>query len=209
MVEVIMCVYSRPHRLGIIRKQLEEQTSKCFSFTIRDNTKDNQGAAARFAAAKKTKGNPIIFIDDDQSMRKDFVEYMVGQYDQDCVKGFYSRIFDKEGYWDSVYCPEAGTEVDYVGTGGMVLDRRIFDEEPSLLAIPPKFFRVEDLFLCYLARKRGLRLYSTEKHIACIEDGKNQLRNLRAYKETAFAELRRMGWPLLKDKSPLTKDRTI
>jgi hypothetical protein len=200
MIEIIMCSYSRPERLDLIGYQLLSQTYKDFNFTVWDNTKDNIGSKARFVAAKQTTGNPIIFIDDDESMDEDFVEYMLKKYNEnpDAIQGWFTRIFPFESYWDSFpYSPE-GTEVDYVGTGGMILDRKIIDEE-DLINIPPEFEKVEDLYLSYLARKRGQKLLAVEPHIKIEVDGKDQFKNLGEYKEIAFNKLRQIGWKLLKD----------
>jgi hypothetical protein len=199
MIEICMCSYSRPERLPIIRQQLEAQTRKDFNFNVWDNTKDNQGSSARFKLAKAVKGNPIIFIDDDESLEPDFVEYMMIQYEPDAIKGWFTRIFNGESYWDSIPYSPAGTEVDYVGTGGMILDRKIFDDELILQELPPEFDKVEDLYLSYLARERGLKLIAVESHIKIEVDGKDQFRDLGFYKENAFQLLRQSGWKLKRE----------
>lgn len=198
-VEIIMCSYSRPERLPLIRQMLANQTYKDFNFNVIDNTIDNKGSAERFRGVARVKGNPIIFIDDDESPAPDFVEYMVKQYDPNAIKGWFTRIFPKESYWDSYAYNELGKEVDYVGTGGMILDRKIFDEDPELYNIPLEFAKVEDLFLCYKARQKGLKLIAVEPHIKIEVDGKDQFSSLGDYKENAFKLLREKGWKLLKD----------
>lgn len=198
-VEIIMCSYSRPERLPTIRQMLANQTYKDFNFNVIDNTKDNKGSAERFRGVARVKGNPIIFIDDDESPAPDFVEYMVKQYDPNAIKGWFTRIFPRESYWDSYAYNELGKEVDYVGTGGMILDRKIFDEDPELSNIPPEFSKVEDLFLCYKAREKGLKLIAVEPHIKIEVDGRDQFKGLGDYKENAFRLLRQKGWKLLKD----------
>jgi hypothetical protein len=197
--EVIMCSYSRPERLPLIKEMLANQTYKRFKFTVIDNTIENKGSAERFRGVAKVKGNPIIFIDDDESPAPDFVEYMMSQYDPNCIKGWFTRIFKNESYWDSIPYSPLNTEVDYVGTGGMILDRKIFDENPELYDIPPEFAKVEDLFLSYLGREKGLKLIAVEPHIKIEVDGKDQFRTLGNYKEEAFRKLRLDGWKLLKD----------
>lgn len=200
-IEICMCSYSRPERLPIIREQLNNQTRKDFNFNVWDNTKDNQGSSARFKLAKKVKGNPIIFIDDDESLEPDFVEYMMSQYEPNAIKGWFTRIFNTDSYWDSIPYSPAGTEVDYVGTGGMILDRKIFDEEPILQDLPPEFDKVEDLYLSWLARKKGMKLIAVEPHIKIEVDGKDQFRSLAYYKELAFNKLLQNGWNLVKKSS--------
>jgi hypothetical protein len=202
MTELIMASYSRPERLPIIRGQLAVQTDANFNFTVWDNTKENLGSSVRFKVAKIVRGNPIIFIDDDESLEPDFVEYMVRKYREypDAVQGWFTRIFPGEVYWGSIPYNAEGTEVDYVGTGGMVLDRKIFDEEPILQNIPPEYDKVEDLFLSYLARKRGQKLLALAPHIKIVVDGKDQYKALGDYKETAFLKLRENQWTLLRER---------
>lgn len=192
--------YSRPDRLPIIKEQLDKQTRKDFNFNVWDNTKDNQGSAARFKMVKQVKGNPVLFIDDDESLEPDFIEYMMSVYDPNKVIGWFTRIFPFETYWNSIPYSPVGTEVDYVGTGGMILDRRIFDEESILQKLPDEFKKVEDLYLSFLARERGLKLEACEPHIKIEVDGKDQFKDLYNYKEIAFNLLRQQGWILLKDK---------
>jgi len=201
MIEVCMCLHSRPERLSLIKRELEDQTYKDFRFNVWDNTKHNHGSAARFKLVKETIGNPIIFIDDDLTMRPDFVEYMYQRYLKypDAIQGWHTRTF-KDKYWEKMEQVEEGKEVDYVGTGGMILDRKIIDEEPILQNLPEEFAKVEDLYLCYLARRRGQKLLSTEKKVDIIIDNNDQYQGLIDYKENAFQKLREMGWALLKDK---------
>jgi len=186
--------------LPIIRQQLEVQTYKDFNFNVWDNTVNNQGSSARFKLAKQVKGNPIIFIDDDESLEPDFVEYMYKKYKEnpDAIQGWFTRIFNTDSYWDSIpYSPE-GSRVDYCGTGGLILDRKIFDEEPILQNLPPEFDKVEDLYLSWLARKKGMKLLAVEPHIKIEVDGKDQFSKLAFYKEEAFNKLLLNGWKLVK-----------
>lgn len=201
MIEICMCSYSRPERLPIIKKQLEAQTRQDFNFNVWDNTKDNQGSQARFRLVPKTKGNPIIFLDDDESVEPDFVDYHYQEWKKqpNAMMGWFTRIFNKESYGDSIPYSPYGTNVDYVGTGGMVIDRRIFDEEPILQNIPEEFCKVEDLFLSYLARQKGMRLMALAPKCKIEVDGKDQFKQLGDYKETAFRLLRERGWRLIRE----------
>ncbi|MEK7093718.1 MAG: hypothetical protein AAB903_00045, partial [Patescibacteria group bacterium] len=109
-------------------------------------------------------------------------------------------VFNKESYWDSVLCPRADTEVDYIGTGGMIVGRGLFLREPLLENLPPEYDQVEDLYFSYAARKHGMRLFSVERKCQIINDGKDQHKRLGEYKEQAFKRLRYQGWKLLCDK---------
>lgn len=220
MIEVCLTIYQRPYRLDEILRQLKAQTIQNFKVNIWNNdgkeldvntfpknrikvinSKENIGSQARFRLAKQTIGNPIIFFDDDEELNPNFVEYHYNQYlkfGSKCILGWYTRTFDKESYWRSMRA-NYGEEVDYVGTGGMVLDRDIFDKEPLLQDIPEPFDKTEDLYLCYLARmKYGMKMIKIESAYKILTDNKNQYRIID--KEGIFGELRKKGWWLLKDK---------
>jgi len=192
MIEICMCSYSRPERLPIIKEQLKRQTNQDFNFNVWDNTKKNDGSQARFWLVPKTKGNPIIFLDDDESIEDDFVEYHYNEWKKqpNAMMGWFTRIFNKDTYWDSIPYSPYGTDVDYVGTGGMVIDRKIFDEESVLQKIPEEFNKVEDLFLSFLAKKRGMRLMAIDQKCKIHCDGKDQFKKLGQYKEEAYKLLK-------------------
>jgi len=221
-IEVCLLIYQRFQRLPEILKQLKAQTIQNFRVNIWNNSSEkldvsdfpedrirviysekNVGSQARFKLARQTTGSPIIFFDDDESLNPNFVEYHYNQYlkfGSDCILGYHTRIFDKESYWRSRGAPY-GQEVDYVATKSMIFDRRIIDEEPLLQNMPEPFIKVEDLYLCYLARtKHGMKMVKIDPASHCIADGKDQYVRLRDYKEVAFKELRKKGWRLLKDE---------
>jgi len=220
MVEVCLVIHQRPQRLSEILNQLKIQTIQNFRINIWDNSekklatnnfpKDrikiinsevNISSQARFQLAKRTIGNPIIFFDDDEALSSNFVEYHYDQYlkfGPKCILGWYTKIFEKESYWNYKQA-NYGEEVDYVGTGGMILDREIFDKEPLLQNIPEPFDKTEDLYLCYLARmKYGMKMIKIESACSILVDGKDQYKEID--KEKIFRELRKKGWRLLKDR---------
>ena len=219
LIEVCFLVYKRFHRLPEILKELNAQTYKNFRVNIWNNSgheldissfpkeritvydsPTNAGSKARFQLAKKTTGNPIIFFDDDEHLYPDFVEYHYKQYlkfGPKCILGYFSRTFNKGSYLMSkgaVY----GEEVDYLATKAMILDRKIIDEEPLLQNIPVAFEKVEDLYLCYLARmKYGIRLVKINPASFGIVDNYDQWSTID--KEEAFLKLRQLGWWVLND----------
>ena len=222
MIEVCLLIYQRFQRLPEILKQLKAQTIQTFKVNIWNNSgekldvsdfpKDrimvinsekNVGSQVRFKLAKQTVGNPIIFFDDDESLKPNFIEYHYNQYlkfGPGCILGYHIRVFKKERYWRSGRA-SYGQEVDYVGCARMVLDREIFDKEPLLQDIPEPFVEVEDLYLCYLARmKHGMKMIKIDPASHTVVDGKDMYLRLLDYKETAFKELRKLGWWLLRDK---------
>jgi len=220
IIEVCLVVYQRYKRIPEILKQLKNQTIQNFrvniwnnsgkKLNIKDfpknrikiiNSKKNIGSKARFQLAKQTLGSPIIFIDDDEYLYPDFIEYYYNQYKKfrpKSILGYFTRTFNKESYWQSTPA-NYGEEVDYIATKSMILDREIIDKEPSLQNIPQPFDQVEDLYLCYLARmKYNIKLIKIEARSHGIVDGKDQWPKID--KEEIFKELRKIGWKLLKDK---------
>lgn len=222
MIEVCLLIWKRAPRFHLIMKDLKNQTLQDFKINVWNNSStflesdalpadriniyssiDNVGSQARFRLAKQTTGNPIVFFDDDCILSNDFVEYHYNQYlkfGPDCILGWYNRIFTHEEYWRSQTCAPYGTAVDYVGAAGLVMDRKIIDEEPLLQNIPEEYAKVEDLYLSYLARmKYNMDLISIEKRYGILADEHDQYIFLNKYKQDAFLSLRQQGWRLLKD----------
>jgi hypothetical protein len=219
-IEVCLMIYQRPHRLPEILEQLKAQTIQDFKVNIWNNSseklhvssfsedrikvidsKGNIGTQARWRLAKQTTGNPIIFFDDDEALGPDFVEYHYEQYlkfGSKCMLGWFIKVFHRERYW-KYKGADYGQEVDYLGAGGMVMDREIFDKEPLLQNIPKPFERTEGMYLSYLAlMKYGMKLIKIEQKCKILVDGKDIYKSID--KEKIFKELRKMGWRLLKDK---------
>jgi len=219
MIEVCFLVYQRPERVPKILEQLKAQTIQNFKVNIWNNSNkeldignfpqnqiyvfdahQNIGSQARFRLAKITKGNPIIFFDDDQDLDPYFIEYNYRQYlkfGPKCILGWFTRTFDKEEYWKS-RSAFYSQEVDYIATKAMIFDREIIDKEPLLQNIPAPFVKVEDLYLCYLARiKYNMKMIKIDRYTSEQPDGKDQYPGID--KEKTFAELRKNGWWLLKD----------
>ena len=200
-IEVCLIVYKRKDRLDEIKEDLRKQTLQQFKLNVLDNTIDNKGSVARFDLARSTKGDIVIFIDDDFKLEPDFVEHaylMYEQYGENCILGGWNRKFNKEEYWDCKRNIEG--EVDYVGTGGMILNRKIIDEMGE---VPGEFKKVEDLYLSFLARQRGMKLIGIEQRFTIEDDGQDQYKTLLDYKQNAFQSLRKQGWKLLKDNAHL------
>ena len=215
-IEVCMAVWKRVERLPKLIDQLRNQTYKDFRLNIWNNSgekldvdmdaqiidsPENVGSIGRFLLVPKTSGRCIIFIDDDLDLQPDFIEYMYEAwlYNPDDLQGWFTRVF-KSGYWDSIPYNLENAEVDYVGTGGMVLSRDIFDDNPCLLNPPPEMIKVEDLWLSYIARENGLKLYALEPHCKIESDGNDQYTGLIEYKEEAYQFLISKGWETIKDR---------
>jgi len=219
MIEVCIVTYQRPYNIPRLLEQLKQQTIQDFKVNIWNNSgkkldidfPDNRiqiiesdkniGSCARFKLVLKTKGTPIIFLDDDEIIRDNFIEYCYEHYKKfgsNCIIGWYAKVWLQESYKKDNHHLQYGEEADYIGTAGMVIDREIFDKELLLQNIPEPFKNVEDLYLCYLARmKHGMKMIKIDSPSRTIIDGKDQWRKID--KKELFKKLRGMGWLLLKD----------
>jgi len=220
MIEVCMAIYKRVERLPKLIEQLKAQTNQDFKLNIWNNSGGeievdfpeerlkiynslwNTGSIGRFRLIPYTSGKCIIFVDDDLDLQPDFIEYMYKMWKEnpDDIQGWFTRIF-KGSYWDSIPYNAEDSEVDYVGTGGMVLSRDIFDKLGDELYYPPKeVVRVEDLWLSYLAWREGMKLYAVEPHCKIEVDGNDQYKELIEYKEEAFNYLKNLGWETIYER---------
>lgn len=224
MIAVCLVVWRRHYKLPELMKQLRDQTYQDFKVWIwnnharqyvdvrnlsRDKTivfnsqRGNIGSCARFKIARLSQGTPIIFIDDDLILEKDFIEYYYEQhkkFGKDAILGWFSKTWDEENYHKENKRLPYGSEADYIGTGGMILNREIIDEEGSLQRIPEKYEKAEDLYLSYVARaKYDMKLITIEPKCRIRSDSFDQSKKLIKYKQNAFLSLRKEGWKLLKD----------
>lgn len=219
-IEICMAVFKRWKRLPKIITQLSKQTNQNFRLNIWNNSGEdispihiikhdfdiniinsnhNVGSIGRFRLVPHTTGQCIIFIDDDLNLEPDFVEYMYNCWKEnpDDIQGWFTRIF-KTGYWDSIPYNAADMPVDYVGTGGMVLSRDIFEDFMDELLFPPaEVIKVEDLWLCYIAQREGIGRYAIEPKCSIENDDNDQYKGLIEYKEQAFNYLIEKGWKLV------------
>jgi GT2 family glycosyltransferase len=202
-VILIMCIWKRVNNLDKILNCLSTQTYKNFKLVIWDNTDEkkevekivskfkidvdviksekNIGGIGRFYAAKQYQKNyrTVIFFDDDQLPKDNFIEIMVKNFEPSTVKSRHSyKILSNSDYWNRKKISAGGTNVNYCGTGGMVLDSNIFKYD-DLFNCPIEYTFVEDLWLSFFAQhKLNWKLQSIDAPLDVLEDGKNQFTGL-------------------------------
>jgi glycosyltransferase involved in cell wall biosynthesis len=220
-IQICMCAYKRIDRLPEIFNQLLSQSVQNFDLSIWNNsgkiidinkfpynrikvfgTGKNEGSKARFNLIQETDAQTIIFIDDDLNLQPDFVEHMIIQhnyYGRNAILGWWSRKFEDNDYWKAKRRLKNGQEADYIGTGGMILNRKIFDENKELYDIPDKYNKVEDLYLCHIARKKEMKLISIDSKCSILDDSKDQWQEIVEYKREAFKSLRKEGFKLINE----------
>jgi len=209
---LIMCTYIRLENLQHTFTSLINQTNKDFDFYICDNSNNNEKLLkiinkhsldfnlsiydygnnfkqfARFIVAQdlaKDGYERVIFIDDDQILPETFIQDCYEQYENDCVKSFWSHKIEK------IYKSKIKLERDelgnYAGTGGLVCSASIFLDE-FFFTCPEQFWIIDDLWLSYYILKyTDLKIKTLNTKISFIIDKKATHLFLKEVKQN-FAE---------------------
>lgn len=222
-IPIIMCTWKRIERLPRTIKLLQSQTiSNKIHFYIWNNNSSisseidsivsnysdwvavshsdtNVGGIGRFMYAKQLTNeyDKCIFIDDDQIFNSNFVETLVSNYDKHTIKGWYGFNFINDLYWSKQPQTIHNGECHYVGTGGMIVDISIFDND-IVFGCPNQFQFVEDLWLSYVAH--GIlhwKLYKLDVYMDMVNDNKNQYTKLKNTKNDMMKYLiHTLNWNL-------------
>jgi GT2 family glycosyltransferase len=206
---IIMCTWKRINFLSNTIKMLESQTINNFTFFIWNNnsninekikdviknsnlnievynSNENIGGIGRFYYAKKINKeyDKILFIDDDQKFSNKFVEQMLSYYDTKSIISWWGWKIN-----NSYFVRERKTNlenVDYCGTGGMILPSKLFEND-IIFQIPKKYQFIEDLWLSFVAKcELGYNLKGCKADIEIIVDGNDQYVNLKKLKEEFY-----------------------
>ncbi|MFC4222930.1 hypothetical protein [Lysinibacter cavernae] len=148
----------------------------------------NAGGMGRFyvarALARENGAGPVVFLDDDQDVGPRFVADCVRSYRHKSVSGWWAwRILEDYFQREPVVCGEAA---DYVGTGGMVIDRSLFLESDFFSGLPTRYWFIEDLWLSDYARRKGWPLHKLDTAIEFVMDETNQNHQLAGLKPEFF-----------------------
>jgi len=221
-VPIIMCTWKRIERLPITLDCLKNQTYKNFEFYVWNNNSNivdavetlldtaypdlkvhvyhsdkNVGGFGRFMFAKRLIGKYkyVIFIDDDLELEDNVIECFMKERKLKTIVAEWSWNFiPNSNYWNR-RPTNPGEQAHYCGTGGMILDISIFND-PLLFNCPNKFWMmVEDLWLSWLASKRGWnlrksQLVSKDINLREIDDGKNSYKSIIRKKSEFLQYLR-------------------
>jgi glycosyltransferase involved in cell wall biosynthesis len=209
---LIMCTYIRLENLQHTFTSLINQTNKDFDFYICDNSNNPEKLLkiiskysvdfnlsiydygndfkqfARFIVAQdlaKEGYERVIFIDDDQILPDTFIQDCYDQYEDGCVKSFWSHKVEK------IYKSKIKLEKDelgnYAGTGGLVCSASIFLDE-FFFTCPEQFWIIDDLWLSYYILKyTNLKIKTLNTKITFIIDKKATHLLLKEVKQN-FAE---------------------
>lgn len=221
-IPVIMCVWRRPERLDETIRLLERQGGPSVELHVWNNNRRaaarvesalsgssllarsvthsaaNVGGFGRFYLARElAERHPfVIFIDDDVTFPPTMTRELAAEFREASISSFWAfRLLSRSNFW-SRDAAQPGERADYCGTGGMVVDTRVF-LEPALFACPRRFWFVEDLWLSYFAAHvLGWTLRKSAVPFELTNDGFDQYHYLGRTKSRLVRHLVREGWCL-------------
>lgn len=121
------------------------------------HSKENIGGFGRFYFAryvleKGIRNNFCVFIDDDQTFENNSLSVFIKEAKKGEISSQWAwKLFSLEYYAPENKTPVyPGEEVDYCGTGGMIIDMDIFNQD-DLFNCPENYWFVEDVWLSFYA----------------------------------------------------------
>lgn len=225
---VIMCVWKRIGGFENTVKQLNSQTFKNFKLFVWNNNPslsdkfldilktanfeyefheslENIGGFARFVYAKKIRRNPglmnyCVFIDDDQEFGPELLATFLAEAEPNTIRSQWGWEFTKLQYYgnDARRQRLPGESIHYAGTGGMVVDMRVFDSE-GLFDCPEPYWFVEDLWLSFYANHvLGFKLLKSAAVMKNGDDIHSLYRVVKDVKTPMLIDLvTNYGWNIL------------
>lgn len=199
VLPVIMCVWKRVEGFEKIIDQLNNQNYKNFKLFVWNNntafknefenilkksnfeyeiihSEENIGGFGRFYYAKKIRRKPglmdyCVFIDDDQTFGSDLLSTFVNEMEPKTIKAQWGWRFDGLDYYRNRVNVQPGEVINYGGTGGMVADMSVFEDE-NLYSCKKEYWFVEDLWLSYFAN--SIHKYKLIKSSAKVKNGDDE-----------------------------------
>jgi len=199
ILPVIMCVWKRVDGFEKVIKQLNNQEYKNFKLFIWNNNPDltqsfdnilksaefdyelynsteNIGGFGRFYYASKIRRKPgfmdyCVFIDDDQTFSKELLTTFINEREPKTIKSQWGWKFTDLEYYKGRLNVKPGDAIHYAGTGGMIADMRVFEDE-LLYSCKKEYWFVEDLWLSFFANK--YHDYKLVKSSAVVKNGDDE-----------------------------------
>jgi hypothetical protein len=222
VLPVVMCTYNRPERLALTLRELEAQVgvtpelyiwnnnpdiaaeieatiaTASISVTIHNSPK-NIGGFGRFYQARKLADTQPFFvmIDDDASVGPTALRTMRDEVFEGSYQSFFAfNLQNPKDYFDRTATPN-GAAADYCGTGGSIIDSRVFTSA-GLFDCPKEYWFMEDLWLSYYVQQvLGWELRKSSADIQLDEgDFKDQWLQLKALKTEFLGYLIEQGYSI-------------
>jgi hypothetical protein len=188
---------------GFIEKEIYKARPKFNVYIYHSD--ENIGGIGRFYMTtellKKENFEYVIFIDDDQIFDSNLIENFRTRAQKKYSFNWYGRLFtkgkpyifrnketDKKALAD-------GTHLHYGGTGGMIIDTSIFNDQNLYKKFPHKYLFVEDLWLSFYAQKfHRYNFIKINQNIQIIQDKKDQCSSLWDQKNDLLNYCRSLKW---------------
>ena len=222
VMPVVMCTYNRPQRLALTLRELEAQVGVTpelhiwnnnpkiaaeISATVAkanlqvsiENSPENVGGFGRFYKARElaSKYPFIVMIDDDASVGPTALRTLRDEASEGSYQSFFAfNLNNAEDYFDRT-ATRNGAVADYCGTGGSIIDSRVFTEA-GLFDCPKEYWFMEDLWLSYYAQQvLGWELRKSSADIQLDEgDFKDQWLQLKSHKTEFLGYLIQQGYTI-------------
>ena len=219
-VPVVMCTWKRVERVPRTLEMLAEQDTPTVLYLWNNDARAadriddylrrgpvpaqpvhaerNVGGFGRFYLARELAAacEAVVFVDDDQDFGPSMVTDQLASAEAGCLAGWWAFTYRSGAatYAERDRVEEPLGPADYVGTGGMVADPRIF-ADPGLFRCPRRYWFVEDVWLSYYASHvRGWRLRRSRAEFRFAPDEHDIDTTLWSTKARMFRYLKRRGW---------------
>jgi len=226
VLPIIMCTWKRIDGFNKVLNQLKNQLFKQYKLFIWNNntelinefvnildksgldyeiinSDENIGGFGRFYYAAKIRRRPgllnhCVFIDDDQKFKNDTLTTFYNEIENKTIKSQFGWKFKGLDYYVDRDYVNPGMEIHYCGTGGMLADMSVFEDD-ELFNCPREYWFVEDLWLSYYSTK--LRGYKCYKSKVIMENGDDIYSLYKIVKDIKTPMLRYLvndlGWNIL------------
>lgn len=150
----------------------------------------------------------VVFIDDDQMFNSSMIYRFRTVAEEFHSFNWYGRKFrkgkpyvylDSDGNkvdsYDNKIKVDINEELDYGGTGGMIIDTRIFSNMNFFYEMPKEYLFIEDLWMSFYAKtKYDYRIVKMDQTIHTMRDNKDQCQQLWDVKNYLLEYCRDQGW---------------
>jgi hypothetical protein len=215
-----MCTHARVGRLGTTLRQLGYQQGCSVSLYIWNNnsaesarirkiiaqsparietyvydSRENIGGYGRFLIARDlaVPQEPVLFIDDDAHLESDAVSCLLDEYEPALISSFWAFRFNTLHSFYSRIRVRPGAAADLCGTAGAICASSLF-ADPGMFQCPPRYRRLEDMWLSFFAMKNGFKLIASACRIRLIVDGLDS--SWRFPRNEFYRFLVMNGWPI-------------
>jgi glycosyltransferase involved in cell wall biosynthesis len=181
-----------------------------FDWHIHHSNK-NIGGFGRFYMAKQLRkvpglANYVVFVDDDQRWGYDLLSTFWNEREPKTIKAQFGWRFDGNDYYRNRVHVSPGNSLHYTGTGGMILDNMIFEDDNLYEKCMPDHWWVEDLWLSYWANH--IHGYKLTKSAASMKNGDDEHSLYRVVKDKKTPMLRWLlkegNWGILNNSAKIS-----